>query len=99
MGRVRPSRPTCDACGAAAPGEAAQFNIEGRPLVLCPFHAARLGNDLPVTLAEAEQLLGEAPLDRRSEPDRRSSPDRRMFPPRPESRRSSHGRRASDPKT
>jgi hypothetical protein len=95
---VRPSRPTCDACGALAAADAEPLSIEGRHLVLCPFHAARLGDDVPTTLGEAEQRLGVVPLDRRSEPERRSGPDRRMFPPRPESRRSSHGRRASDPK-
>ena len=97
MGRVRAPRRTCDACGAVAAEDAAPVTIEGRSLVLCPFHAARLGDDLPATLAEAEQRLGEVPLERRSEPDRRSAPDRRMFPPRPEGRRSSQGRRATDP--
>ena len=45
----------------------------------------------------ARPKVREVPLERRSEPERRSSPDPRMFPPRPEGRRSSHGRRVSDP--
>jgi hypothetical protein len=92
---MRRSKPRCIACGESAADLLVHVSIEGRLLLLCVVDAARLGRALPRTLQEAEQRLGCTGLDRRSVPDRRGQLDRRMFM-RPETRRSSPGRRPDD---
>lgn len=77
--------------------------IEGRVLRLCRVHAATVVAALPETFEDLRALFvgaGDAPenvpIERRS-PVARRSEDRRVFPPRPEGRRASAGRRATDP--
>lgn len=92
MGRLKAH---CDACAGPSAGKLTSLRIEGRVLRLCPRHVAALAGQDPATLEQAASLLGSAPLDRRVDPDRRGDWDRRMFA-RPETRRASQGRRASD---
>jgi len=82
--------------------------VEGRSLELCREHAAMVVTEMPRTFEELRALfVGVAPnrpgltqapaIERRSPLDRRHGEDRRVFPPRPEGRRRSPGRRATDP--
>lgn len=80
--------------------------IEGRALTLCRTHAACVVAVMPETFEELREMFVGAGVDlatleagfveRRSPIDRRAAEDRRVFPPRPEGRRMSPGRRASD---
>ena len=97
----------CAACGGseAASARMSQVVIEGRALELCRAHAAMVVTAMPETFADLRRLFvgvgteesrpGE--LERRSPIPRRTPEDRRVFPPRPEGRRRSFGRRATDP--
>jgi hypothetical protein len=79
--------------------------VEGRALELCRSHAAMVVASMPATFADLRALFVGMGTDvappgqkeRRSPIDRRSPADRRFFPPRPEGRRASFGRRATDP--
>jgi hypothetical protein len=71
--------------------------IEGRALRLCRAHAARVAAAAPETFEALRALFRGADGDRRSPIPRRGFEDRRVFPPRPEGRRMSGGRRATDP--
>jgi len=83
--------------------------MEGRPIPLCREHAAIVAASRPATFEELRALFVGASIDieamirsglmieRRSPIPRRDAEDRRAFPPRPEGRRKSFGRRASDP--
>ncbi|HET7542467.1 MAG TPA: hypothetical protein VFK05_21505 [Polyangiaceae bacterium] len=69
--------------------------VEDRVVALCGAHAEKVKQLAPATLAE----LGAAFPERhgqRSLLQRRAPLDRRAFPARPEGRRASSGRRASD---
>jgi len=83
--------------------------VEGRTLDLCRSHAAMVVTAMPRTFEELRSLFvgvsdeawaqGSKPwAERRSPIDRRNGNDRRVFPPRPEGRRLSPGRRATDPR-
>jgi hypothetical protein len=76
--------------------------IEGRALCLCRPHAATVVNEMPATFDEMRALFVGAYMDTQADEERRSpltrrGDERRVFPPRPEGRRVSTGRRASDP--
>jgi hypothetical protein len=101
----------CVVCGASsATGvRVCRLVMEGRPLVLCRAHAATVAAARPATFEEMRALFVGAQIDvgamismglmveRRSPIARRANDDRRAFPPRPEGRRRSYGRRATDP--
>lgn len=83
--------------------------VEGRALTLCRTHAACVASVMPSTFEELREMFVGAGVDlaatpvegfveRRSPIDRRFDEDRRVFPPRPEGRRMSAGRRATDPR-
>lgn len=69
--------------------------IEDRLLTLCDEHAAEIQLHRVDSIAELRELFRER-FGNRSLVLRRSPLDRRVFPPRPEGRRLSDGRRASD---
>lgn len=69
--------------------------VEGRLLTLCDAHALVIAETPARTLAQIRELFPE-PDGRRSLVARRTPLDRRVFPPRPEGRRRSSGRRATD---
>lgn len=82
--------------------------VEGRAMTLCRTHAACVAAVMPETFEELREMFVGAGVDlatqqnegfveRRSPIDRRFEDDRRVFPPRPEGRRMSAGRRATDP--
>ncbi len=91
----------CEVCenlaAEAAPraGRLQRFLVEGRVLVLCVEHAHRFREQRPETLAASAELFPE-PDGQRSLLGRRAPLDRRQFPMRPEGRRRSAGRRATD---
>jgi len=92
----------CEACGAASDaaaekssGRFARVLVESRVLILCARHARVVRAAAPGTVAEAQALLHEL-SGRRSLIGRRAPLDRRVFPARPEGRRRSAGRRATD---
>ena len=90
----------CEVCEALSPGaEPARrlhrFLVEGRVLALCPEHALTFRAQRPETLAGAAELFQEQG-GRRSLVSRRAPLDRRQFPMRPEGRRRTNGRRATD---
>lgn len=99
----------CAVCNARA-ARMSQVFIEGRALVLCASHAAKVVAAMPATFDEMRELFVGARADvdallkrdgaseRRSPVDRRTGDDRRTFPPRPEGRRRAGGRRAGDPR-
>ncbi|WP_437777957.1 hypothetical protein [Sorangium sp. So ce1097] len=86
----------------------ARVVIQGRSLSLCRPHAATVAAAMPETFEEMRALFvglqrgqeaqDDAFVERRSPIPRRSPEDRRVFPPRPEGRRLSGGRRATDPR-
>ena len=100
-------RGSCAVCGEleARGARMSPVMVEGRTLELCRAHAAIVVTSMPATFAELRALFVGMGTDvappgqkeRRSPIDRRSPEDRRFFPPRPEGRRCSFGRRASDP--
>jgi hypothetical protein len=72
-----------------------RFLIEGRVVSLCAEHAHTYRETRPETLAAVVELFREEG-GRRSLLPRRAPLDRRQFPMRPEGRRRSAGRRATD---
>lgn len=101
-------RGSCAVCGGigAHGARMSSVMIEGRTLELCRAHAAAVVASMPATFTELRALFvgmgtdgaSAGQKERRSPLDRRSPEDRRFFPPRPEGRRRSFGRRASDPR-
>jgi hypothetical protein len=69
--------------------------LEDRLVVLCDEHANCVREHAVETLREARALFAES-VGKRSLLGRRAPLDRRMFPARPEGRRASSGRRATD---
>lgn len=72
-----------------------RFLIEDRVLALCAEHADVFRERRPATLTQVAALFREE-QGRRSLLPRRAPVERRQFPMRPEGRRRSAGRRASD---
>lgn len=72
-----------------------RFLIEGRVVALCAEHAHAYRETRPETLAAVAELFREE-TGKRSLLPRRAPLDRRQFPMRPEGRRRSAGRRATD---
>lgn len=69
--------------------------VEDRVLALCERHAEKVRAQAPTTLAELRRSYAEQ-RGKRSLLERRAALDRRAFPARPEGRRASSGRRATD---
>jgi len=69
--------------------------VEERVIALCGAHAEQVKSKAPTTLAELRAAFSER-RGQRSLLQRRAPLDRRAFPARPEGRRASSGRRASD---
>ena len=64
-------------------------------LALCERHAEKVRSQAPATVDEVRRAYAER-RGQRSLLERRAALDRRAFPARPEGRRASSGRRASD---
>ena len=91
-----PTLAVVDASPRAQGGEKTRrVLIEDRLLSLCDEHAAEIQLSRVDTIGELRELFRER-YGKRSLVLRRSPLDRRVFPPRPEGRRLSDGRRASD---
>jgi hypothetical protein len=98
----------CAACGEVEVlgTRMSQVVVEGRTSDLCRTHAAMVALARPETFDDLRALFVGMSLDdlrhgqkeRRSPIERRVPEDRRVFPPRPEGRRRSFGRRATDPR-
>jgi len=94
----------CAVCGHDSPSEGglSRLFIEGHALVLCREHATVVARAMPRTFEETRRLFvglgSDCPGEQRSPIPRRGAEDRRVFPPRPEGRRMSDGRRATDPR-
>ncbi|MEI9941469.1 MAG: hypothetical protein WDO69_29975 [Pseudomonadota bacterium] len=69
--------------------------IEDRVVALCGAHAEQVKRQAPATVAALRKAFTER-RGQRSLLERRAPLDRRAFPARPEGRRASSGRRASD---
>lgn len=69
--------------------------VEDRVIALCGAHAEKVKLRAPATVAELRAAFTER-SGQRSLLSRRAPLDRRAFPARPEGRRASGGRRASD---
>jgi hypothetical protein len=69
--------------------------VEDRVVALCELHAAKVRTQAPASIAELRESFQER-RGKRSLLERRTPADRRAFPARPEGRRASAGRRASD---
>ncbi len=80
-----------------APGRLRRVLIEDRVIALCEAHAVKVRARAPESLAQLRALFHEQ-RGQRSLLERRAPADRRAFPARPEGRRASTGRRASDPR-
>ncbi len=77
------------------PAKLRRVLVEDRVVALCEAHAARVKQQAPATLAALRAAFTER-RGQRSLLERRAPLDRRAFPARPEGRRASSGRRASD---
>lgn len=76
-------------------GKLRRVLIEDRVIALCGAHAEQVKQRAPNTVAELRAAFTER-SGQRSLLSRRAPLDRRAFPARPEGRRASAGRRASD---
>jgi hypothetical protein len=90
----------CEICenlalDAAPPQRLQRFLVEGRVLSLCAEHAEAFREQRPETLVAVATLFRER-AGQRSLISRRAPLDRRQFPMRPEGRRRTAGRRATD---
>jgi len=77
------------------PAKLRRVLVEDRVLALCETHAGKVKKQAPATLAALREAFTER-RGQRSLLERRAPLDRRAFPARPEGRRASSGRRASD---
>src|SRR4051795_5652351 len=77
------------------PGKLRRVLVEDRVVALCAPHAEQVKQQAPATVAELRKAFIER-HGQRSLLARRAPLDRRAFPARPEGRRASSGRRASD---
>ncbi len=77
------------------PAKLRRVLIEDRVVALCSAHAEKVKQKAPATVAALRQAFSER-RGQRSLLQRRAPLDRRVFPARPEGRRASSGRRASD---
>src|SRR5690242_9823680 len=77
------------------PSKLRRVLVEDRVVALCGAHAEQLKQLAPETLNELRAAFKEQQGQRSLLP-RRAPLDRRAFPARPEGRRASSGRRASD---
>ncbi|MEP7049149.1 MAG: hypothetical protein ABJB12_02300 [Pseudomonadota bacterium] len=77
------------------PAKLKRVLVEDRVLALCDVHAAKVRSLAPVSVTELRQSFTER-RGKRSLLERRAAADRRAFPARPEGRRASSGRRATD---
>lgn len=84
----------CDVCHETG-RQRTRLVFGERVVHLCPLHARVALRAEPTTLDELRALF-RVEGEQRSPLPRRAVQDRRMFPPRPEGRRVSDGRRASD---
>ena len=85
-------------CAIAYVNDGRDFHVvevEERVVALCELHAAKVRAQAPASIAELRQSFQER-RGMRSLLERRAPADRRAFPARPEGRRASAGRRASD---
>ncbi len=87
----------CEGLSPEAPPERRlqRFLVEGRVLALCAEHAHTFREHRPETVEGAAQLFVEE-QGSRTLLARRAPLDRRQFPMRPEGRRRTAGRRATD---
>jgi hypothetical protein len=90
----------CEVCENLSPDAAPvrrlhRFLVDGRVLALCAEHADTFRGQRPETLEGVAKLFREDE-GQRALVSRRAPLDRRQFPMRPEGRRRSGGRRASD---
>ncbi len=90
----------CEVCESLSPEAAPtrrlqRFLVEGRVLALCGGHAQTFREQRPETIVGVALLFSED-AGQRSLVSRRAPLDRRQFPMRPEGRRRSAGRRATD---
>jgi len=76
-------------------GKIRRVLVEDRVLLLCDAHAGPTRSGQVASLEQLRRLFVESE-GRRSLLERRDQLDRRGFPPRPEGRRTSRGRRATD---
>ena len=100
------SQRPCEVCGAAPPsrrgkGGHEQLVFDGRVVTLCRAHATMAAEAHVESVEDLRRVFagfGGEPgrAERRSPILRRGAEDRRAFPPRPEGRRASTGRRATD---
>jgi len=77
------------------PAKLRRVLVEERVIALCEAHAEQVQKQAPATIAALRAAFSER-RGQRSLLERRAPLDRRMFPARPEGRRASNGRRASD---
>ncbi|HKO52076.1 MAG TPA: hypothetical protein VJV79_30410 [Polyangiaceae bacterium] len=77
------------------PGKLRRVLVEDRVVALCAAHAEQVKQQAPTTVAALREAFTER-RGQRSLLERRAPLDRRTFPARPEGRRASSGRRASD---
>ena len=79
------------------PAKLRRVLIEDRVVARCGAHAEKVKQQAPATVAALRQAFTESQRrGQRSLLERRAPLDRRAFPARPEGRRASSGRRASD---
>ena len=81
--------------GPHRPAKLRRVLVEDRMLALCEAHAQQVKQRAPATVAALREAFPER-RGQRSLLERRAALDRRAFPARPEGRRASSGRRASD---
>lgn len=77
------------------PAKLRRVLVEDRVIALCAAHAQKVKEQAPATVAALREAFSER-RGQRSLLERRAALDRRAFPARPEGRRASSGRRASD---
>jgi len=78
------------------PAKLRRVLVEDRVVALCEAHAEKVKKQAFATVAALREAFTER-RGQRSLLERRAPLDRRAFPARPEGRRASSGRRASDP--